>query len=114
MEKEKQENLLDKIGISFHRKLSFKLVTIGILILLLLIPKIMILSLIQERSTNANEAVSEVMSKWSNSQIVSGPILTIPYKTQVYNDEKEKYVEFIHSATFLPKNHLVNSIDLNT
>ena len=103
MEKEKQENILDKVGISFHRKLSFKLIPIGILILLLLIPKIMILSLISERSVNANAAIQEVMSKWSNSQVVSGPILTIPYKKPVYNEEKEKYVDLIHIATFLPK-----------
>ena len=78
MEKEKQENMLEKLGINFHRKLSFKLIPIGVLIILLLIPKIMILSLIEERSNTANEAMSEVMSKWSNEQIVTGPLLTIP------------------------------------
>lgn len=103
MEKEKQENILDKFGINFHRKLSFKLIPIAILILLLLIPKAMILSLINERAVNANEVINEVMSKWSNSQIVSGPILTIPYKKSVYNVEKEKYVDLIYLATFLPK-----------
>ncbi len=103
MEKEKQENILDKMGINFHRKLSFKLITIGMLILILLIPKMMILSLIQERSTTANETILEVMSKWSNEQIVTGPILTIPYKEKVYNEEDKKYVEIIHTATFLPK-----------
>jgi len=105
MEKEKQnqENILDKVGITFHRKLSFKLITIGILILLLLIPKMMILSLINERSLNAENAISEVMSKWSNDQIVSGPVLTIPYKENVYNEKDEEFVEFTHIATFLPK-----------
>lgn len=104
MEKEKQENILDKVGVSFHRKLSFKLIPIGVLILLLLIPRVMILSLINERSSNANQAITEVMSKWSNSQIVTGPILTIPYKKTVYNEEKEKYVDLIYTATFLPNN----------
>src|SRR5680860_110284 len=103
MEKEKQENILDKMGINFHRKLSFKLIIIGMLILILLIPKIMILSLIQERSTTANETTQEVMSKWSNEQSVTGPVLTIPYKEKVYNEEDKKYVELIHTATFLPK-----------
>lgn len=105
MEKEKQnqENILDKVGISFHRKLSFKLITIGILILFLLIPKMMILSLINERSLNAQSAISEVMSKWSDNQIISGPVLTIPYKEMVYNEKDEEYKAFIHTATFLPK-----------
>ncbi len=101
--KKDQENLLDKIGISFHRKLSFKLFTIGILVLLLLIPKIMILSLINERSANASEAIREVMSKWSNEQIISGPVLCIPYQEKVYNEDKDKFEVFIHKATFLPK-----------
>jgi inner membrane protein len=103
MENEKQENLLDKIGISFHRKLSFKLVTIGLLVLILLIPKMMILSLIFERSSNADSTITEVMSKWSNEQVITGPILTIPYKKSIYNKKDEAYKEVIETATFLPK-----------
>ena len=80
MERENQGNILDRVGISFHRKLSFKLFTIGFLVLVLLIPKLMILSLISERSINADEAISEVMSKWSNNQKITGPVLTVPYK----------------------------------
>lgn len=105
---QKQEFILDRIGISFHRKLSFKLFTIGILVLLLLIPKVMILSLINERSANAQEAIREVTSKWSNQQIIRGPILNIPYKKQFYNDEKEKYIEVTETATFLPKQLSIN------
>ena len=103
MEKEKQENLLDKIGISFHRTLSFKLVTIGILVVLLLIPKFMILTLIKERNLNAENAINEVMSKWSNEQVISGPILTIPYVKNVYSNFEDEYKEVIETATFLPK-----------
>uniref|UniRef100_UPI003217138A cell envelope integrity protein CreD n=1 Tax=uncultured Draconibacterium sp. TaxID=1573823 RepID=UPI003217138A len=103
MEKGKQENLLDKIGINFHRKLSFKLFIIGFLVLLLLIPKVMILSLITERSTNASDAIHEVMSKWSDAQTLTGPVLTIPYQEKVYNEDKDKMEIFIHEATFLPK-----------
>lgn len=104
MEKETQkpENILDKYGISFHRKLSFKLFTIGILVVLLLIPKVMILSLIQERSVNAETAILDVTSKWSNAQVITGPILHIPYKKQVYNEEKEKYLEVEEAFTLLP------------
>lgn len=108
MEKEKQENLLDKMGISFHRKLSFKLVTIGVLLLILLIPKMMILSLINERSINAENAISEVMSKWSNDQLITGPILSIPYKKSVYNKKNDAYKEVIETATFLPKELKIN------
>jgi len=108
MEKEKQENILDKFGISFHRTLSFKLLTIGFLVLILLIPKMMILSLIQERSNYAESAISEVMSKWSNQQVISGPILTIPYKRSIYNEKDKAYTEVLEAATFLPKSLEIN------
>jgi inner membrane protein len=108
MEKEKQENLLDKIAISFHRKLSFKLVTIGLLVLILLIPKMMIMSLIFERSSNADNAIVEVMSKWSNEQVITGPILTIPFKKSIYSEKDETYKEVVETATFLPKTLVVN------
>ncbi len=104
MEKEKQENILDRVGLSFHRTLSFKLITIGLLVLILLIPKMMILSLITERSINAEIATNEVMNKWSNNQVITGPILTIPFNTSVYNEMENSFKEVIHTATFLPKN----------
>lgn len=103
MEKEKQENILDKLGISFHRSLSFKLITIGLLILILMIPKMMILSLISERSVNAENATQEVMSKWSNNQVITGPVLVIPYKKRIFDEKEETYREEIKTATFLPK-----------
>ena len=110
MEEEKQENLFDKLGINFHRKLSFKIIPIGILVLLLLIPRVMILSLVEERSNTAGETIDEVMSKWSNSQIVTGPVLTLPYKTTVYNANKKTYSTIIQSATFLPKQLHINGL----
>lgn len=69
---EKQENIINRIGSSLQNNLSFKLLTIGILVLILLIPKVMIMSLINERSQNAQLAINDVMDKWSHSQTVSG------------------------------------------
>lgn len=105
MEKEKQnqENILDKMGITFHRTLSFKLAIIGMLILIMLIPKFMILELIKERSANSETAINEVMSKWSNMQTISGPVLIIPFKTNIYNEKEGVSKEIIQTATFLPK-----------
>lgn len=103
MEKEKQENILDKAGINFHKKLSFKLVIIGILILLLLIPKVMILGLINERQISSIQVINEVMDKWSGNQTISGPILHIPFRKKIYHEKEKKYDEVIQTATFLPK-----------
>jgi len=100
---EKQENILDRLGIQFHRTLSFKLIVIGMLIIILLIPKLMILELIHERQANSMQVVNEVMSKWSNEQTISGPILFVPFKKRIYDAKEEKYNEVTSFATFLPK-----------
>lgn len=99
---EKQENIFDKAGITFHRKLSFKLIILAGLAIILLIPKLMIISLIDERKNSANEAKIEVMDKWSKSQTVSGPFLLIPYKKTITDSENKK-TETELQAVFLPK-----------
>ena len=105
---EKQETILDRLGISFHRTLSFKLFVIGMLILILLIPKAMIMDLIGERQSNSFQVVDEVMSKWSNKQLISGPVLFIPFKKKIYNEKEDTYNEVTRYATFLPKELSVN------
>nr|WP_319268019.1 cell envelope integrity protein CreD [uncultured Draconibacterium sp.] len=105
---EKQENILDRLGISFHRTLSFKLLVIGMLIIILLIPKVMIQGLISERQINSRQVVNEVMSKWSNEQVISGPVLFVPFKKKIYNEEDKKYNEITRYATFLPKKLSIN------
>ena len=110
MEKEKQENILDKMGINFHRTLSFKLIVIGIMIFILLIPKFMILSLINERSTSSTMAENEVMEKWSKEQIISGPALIVPFKTQRLTENNSESKEVIQTATFLPQSLSIQGV----
>lgn len=79
----------------------FKMVIIGIITLLLLIPAAMIQSIIQERETMSRSAILEVSDKWAQSQHVNGPILTIPYtKTYVVD---EKVMETSHLFHMLPE-----------
>jgi inner membrane protein len=90
------------------RSITIRLITIGIIILLLLIPVSMIESLIREREERQKEAITEVSSKWGEEQTITGLILTIPYKTysKVYEDGKPenfKMVESIEYAHFLPE-----------
>jgi inner membrane protein len=88
---------------------------IGFLILLLLIPTFMIESLIREREGRKIEAVTEVSSKWGNSQQFIGPILKIPYyqfeKIEKVNAQGKKEIEqtkSIEFAYFLPDNLAIN------
>lgn len=57
----------------------FKVGTIIIIVLLLLIPTSMIKSLIVERELTKQDAIEEVSAKWSKSQTISGPFITVPY-----------------------------------
>ncbi len=105
METIQNKNLFERIHESISQSITFKLISIGILILLLLIPKTMINSLIIEREKRMEETVHEVTDKWSRTQTVSGPILTIPYKKYMIESEgdKEKVTTVIRLATFLPE-----------
>lgn len=53
---------------------------VGFLILILLIPSAMISELIRERQYRQQDAVDEVSSKWSESQMLVGPIIMIPFE----------------------------------
>ncbi len=100
MENQK-ETTLEKLGKSIKQSVTLKLLSIGILILLLLIPVAQIKNLISERELYKVEAIREVSNKWGGSQTIAGPILTIPYKTYS-TDSKNKVYEYIHYAHFLP------------
>jgi len=81
--------------------ITLKLLVIGILVLVMLIPTEMIKSLINERSQNCQQVMEEVTNKWGSRQTITGPILTIPYKTVKVEDGKE--VEYLSYAHFLPE-----------
>ncbi|MBI34967.1 MAG: cell envelope integrity protein CreD [Flavobacteriales bacterium] len=86
--------------------LTIRLFTIGILILLLLIPVSMVESLIRERQYRQKESTREVSSKWGESQTIIGLVLTVPYNTynKVYDSENKKYklIKSREYAHFLP------------
>ena len=79
------------------KPLLFKLLTIGALILLLLIPVSMIGDSIDERQRYSEQVVQEIAKNSSYSQTITGPVLVIPYKKiERYthlNENKEKVIE---------------------
>ncbi len=79
---------------------TVKLLLIGFLILLLLIPAGMIMRLISEREKRRDETIQEVTSKWGNAQTLCGPVLTVPYLTFIETREGVKKTR--HLANFLP------------
>jgi len=81
--------------------LFLRLLFVGFLILLLLIPLSMISNLIYEREARRQSVVEEVSGTWGGPQTLVGPLLTIPYHI-VWHDEKGKIYTEIHKAQFLP------------
>lgn len=68
---------------------TLKIVSIGILLLVLLIPTSMISSLLREREWCRDYVVSEINQKWGNSQTITGPFITVTYK-EFYEDENDQ------------------------
>jgi len=88
-----------------------KIVVIAFLILLLMIPKSMIVSLVDEREARRNCTIVEIESKWGNEQLIAGPILTVPFKT-FSKGKNNKVVETIEYAHFLPDElNIIGNID---
>ncbi|MDB5155015.1 MAG: creD [Mucilaginibacter sp.] len=84
---------------------TVKLVFIGALILLLLIPSVLIQNLIQERADRQEDTIKQVSDQYSGNQLVQGPILVIPYKKQVKENDgtgKEITKEIIENIYVLP------------
>ena len=71
-------------------KITLKLALIFFLTLFLLIPKFMILDLIQERQRLSESVTNEVAKGWGNKQIHTGPALVIPYYHYVQGEDKTK------------------------
>ncbi len=96
-----KQSVFDRINNWIKNSVSIKLMSIGILILILLIPTSMLLSLIRERQEVRDQAIDEVSSKWGLRQTLGGPVLTIPYlvysKDPQGNTTTQKYY-----AHFLP------------
>ncbi len=100
-------SLLDRFNKWIQESIMIKLISIGFLVLVLLIPTEGIQDLIVERQQRAGEAMQEVAMKWSGSQTISGPVLVIPYRKQetIYGgkDGVERR-EVVDKAFFLPEN----------
>ena len=82
--------------------LTLKIVFIGIIMLILLIPGGMIMSLIVERREMMESAQEEVARMWSAEQHITGPVVTIPYEYTV-TDESGKRTTARSWLTVLPE-----------
>ncbi|HKP04069.1 MAG TPA: cell envelope integrity protein CreD [Chthoniobacterales bacterium] len=65
----------------FKRRSSsmLKLLGVGALILLMLIPLLMIQGVLNDRLERRNEAVNDITASWGKEQNIIGPVLVVPY-----------------------------------
>jgi len=97
--------LIDRFNSWIQESVSIKLISIGFLVLILLIPSAWIQDLIAERESRAGTALDEISSKWSGSQTLSGPVLVIPFNRYEQVNKGKDGIESIQRtdrAYFLP------------
>ncbi|GAB6095275.1 cell envelope integrity protein CreD [Desulfatiferula olefinivorans] len=97
-----EETTGKKASAFVRRSVTFKLISTGILILLLLIPTAMIQNLISERQDRRDEVIREISRKWGDRQTITGPFLTIPYKA-FYLDEDNTLKYSLNYLHILPE-----------
>jgi inner membrane protein len=92
-----------KINQWARNSISLKLTVIGIFVLILLIPSEMVQSLIRERETTRDQAISEIWRTWGDRQVLAGPVVSVPVVTlkSLPNGTVESSTRFLH---FLPEN----------
>jgi inner membrane protein len=119
METQPTPGIFERFNQWITESIMVKLFSIGFLILILLIPSSWIEDLIRERQYRSDEVIREVSDKWSGPQILSGPVLRIPFtkkeKIKTWHDGKqvEEIMETKHYAYFLPEDYRVKS-DITT
>ncbi|MEM9077660.1 MAG: cell envelope integrity protein CreD [Bacteroidota bacterium] len=115
------ESTRQKIGNWFRHSITAKMLAVGFLLLILLIPLGFVKDLIRERGYRQTEVIEEINAKWGKQVTLNGPILKVPYLT--YVEEKtfdEKTKTFLttqkpekHTAYFFPWELDINS-NVNT
>ena len=90
--------------------ISARLIIIGLLVLILLIPSFMIQSLISERQSRRDAAVAEVNEKWGQTQTITGPILSIPFTTYIILDEGKTSSKIMYAHVLPDKLNISGTI----
>ncbi|MBN1250990.1 MAG: cell envelope integrity protein CreD [Bacteroidales bacterium] len=106
---DQDKSFFEKLNIWVRNSLTIRLLSIGFMILILLIPASMIESLISERQYRNDDAKREVSAIWGEIQTISGPVLTVPFKKSYVNEKKEIYTQTEY-AHFLPENLAIESV----
>jgi inner membrane protein len=98
-----EQDVVKKTANFIKRSITLKILSVGFLILLLLIPAAMIKGLIRERQSRRDSVVAEISNKWGDSQTLTGPFITVPFKT-FFKDNQGKTQSNLNYLHILPEN----------
>jgi inner membrane protein len=71
--------MIDRVSSKMRSSQTLRLLTVGLLVLLLQIPIAMIGGQVSQREQRGAEAIDEVSSKWGKQQSLRGPVVVVPY-----------------------------------
>ena len=87
----------------FFQSSTAKIIMVGLLTLVLLIPLEFVKSLIYERSERQKSVVDEINQKWGDSLYFYGPVLKVPYttysQTEIVDDKTKKVTYSRYAST---------------
>ena len=97
-----KKTLAERIRENSGMSLALKMLFLGLLLLLFLIPLALIRGLVEERESYRRSAEDEVIGQWGGEQTVAGPFLVVPFLSR-QQDEKGKVLESTELAFILPE-----------
>ena len=102
-----EKSNVEKASQWFRNSITVRLLGMGVILLLLLIPMSMVENLIYDRIHLHNSVKHEIAESWGMSQALGGPILTVPCETvyeyvdPITKEKKENRQRF--TSHFLPE-----------
>ena len=97
-----KKSLADRIRGNGGVSLVLKMLFLGLLLLLFLIPLALIRGLVEEREGYRRAAEDEVIGQWGGEQTLAGPFLVVPYVDRL-QDEKGRVVESTELPSSCPR-----------
>lgn len=96
-ENKNQVNPPNRFAHWLKTSITARMLMVGALILVLLIPLTYVNILISERAYRQQDVVNEINQKWGNEVMLYGPILKLPYKTysetSTFNEKTKTYLK---------------------
>jgi inner membrane protein len=85
-----------------RHSVTARLVVMGGLAVVLLIPLMWVYATVSERASRRDAAAAEISQTWGGPQVVGGPVLAVPYET-IWTDGSGRVQRSVQHAFLLPR-----------